>query len=51
MSRSSLHYQTKVRDDEALRLAVIRLAKRYGRYGYRKITKLLRVEGWRVNHK
>ena len=38
-------------DDEALRLAMIRLAKKYGRYGYRKITELLRVEGWRVNHK
>ncbi|WP_446719152.1 IS3 family transposase [Halocynthiibacter sp. C4] len=50
-SRSSLHYQTKVRDDEALRLAVIRLAKQYGRYGYHKITMLLWVEGWRVNHK
>ncbi len=28
-----------------------RLAKHYGRYGYRKIAELLRVEGWRVNHK
>jgi len=34
-----------------LRLAMIRLAKQYGRYGYRKITELLRIEGWRVNHK
>jgi len=32
-------------------LATIRLAKQYGRYGYRKITELLRIEGWRVNHK
>jgi len=30
---------------------MIRLAKQYGRYGYRKITALLRIEGWRVNHK
>lgn len=30
---------------------MIRLAKQYGRYGYRKITALLRMEGWRVNHK
>ena len=29
---------------------MIRLAKQYGRYGYRKITELLRVEGWSVNH-
>jgi transposase InsO family protein len=27
------------------------LAKRYGRYGYRRITALLNAEGWRVNHK
>ena len=30
---------------------MIRLAKQYGRYGYRKIAELLRVEGWQVNHK
>ena len=30
---------------------MIRLAKKYGRYGYRKIAELLRVEGWKVNHK
>jgi len=30
---------------------LIRLAKQYGRYGYRKIAELLRIEGWRVNHK
>ena len=30
---------------------MVRLAKQYGRYGYRKITALLRIEGWRVNHK
>lgn len=32
-------------------MALIRLAKQYGRYGYRKIGELLRAEGWRVNHK
>ena len=30
---------------------MIRLAKSYGRYGYRKVLELLRIEGWRVNHK
>ena len=29
----------------------MRLARAYGRYGYRRITALLRGEGWRVNHK
>ncbi len=27
------------------------MASQYGRYGYRRITGLLRLEGWRVNHK
>ena len=30
---------------------MIRLAKQYGRYGYRKVAELLRVEGWPVIHK
>ncbi|WP_170608580.1 IS3 family transposase [Ruegeria arenilitoris] len=51
MARSSLQYRPTPRDDDALRLAIIRLAKQYGRYGYRKFTQLLHVEGWRVNHK
>lgn len=32
-------------------LAIIRLAKQYGRFRYRKITEVLRVEGWRATHK
>ena len=34
-----------------LTAAITRLAAQYGRYGYRRITALLRVEGWRVNAK
>ena len=30
---------------------MIHLATRYGRYGYRRITALLRNEGWWINHK
>jgi putative transposase len=30
---------------------MVELATQYGRYGYRRITALLRREGWRVNHK
>jgi putative transposase len=42
----------KVRFDEAaLTAAIIDLAKQYGRYGYRRITALLRRRGWRVNSK
>ena len=52
LSRSSFRYQSAPKDDEEeLRLAMIKLAKRYGRYGYRKIAALLRMEGWAVNHK
>jgi len=51
VARSSLRYQPRAQDDEALRLAIIRLAKQYGRYGYRKIAELLGVEGWQINHK
>jgi len=39
--------------DEEVRLVarIIELASQYGRYGYRRITALLRQEGWKVNHK
>ncbi len=30
---------------------IIELATQYGRYGYRRVTALLREEGWKVNHK
>ena len=30
---------------------IIELATEYGRYGYRRITEMLKREGWRVNHK
>ena len=39
------------RDDEALTADIVRLASRYGRYGYRRITVMLRSEGWTVNAK
>ena len=39
-------------DEEARLIArIIELATRYGRYGYRRITAMLRQEGWLVNHK
>jgi putative transposase len=38
-------------DEKALTEAIIRLATRFGRYGYRRITAMLRADGWRVNHK
>jgi len=38
-------------DEDALTAAIIELASKYGRYGYRRITALLRRDGWYVNHK
>lgn len=50
--RSSQRYNQKTESDEvALRRDIVRLASRYGRYGYRRITAMLKAEGWRVNHK
>ncbi len=36
-------------DETALTQAIISLAERFGRYGYRRITALLRQAGWRVS--
>jgi len=38
-------------DEDVLTRAIIQLASTYGRYGYRRITALLRHAGWPVNHK
>ena len=38
-------------DEEFIKNRIITLAKKYGRYGYRRITALLRNEGIMVNHK
>ena len=32
-------------------MLAVRLASLYGGYGYRRVTALLRAEGWEVNHK
>lgn len=37
--------------EDILRSDIVRLASTYGRYGYRRITALLRAEGWIVNRK
>lgn len=41
----------RTNDEEALTADIIKLAHRYGRYGYKRITALLRTQGWIVNHK
>ena len=50
--RTSQRYVPRPAPDEhALRERIIELAREYGRYGYRRITALLRMEGWSVNPK
>ena len=50
--RSTQRRQPYVPDDEPRLVAhMIDLAGEYGRYGYRRITALLRQDGWKVNHK
>ena len=41
----------KSQSEQKLREDIVRLASKYGRYGYRRITALLRAEGWILNHK
>jgi putative transposase len=51
-ARSTQRRQLWVKDDEeALTHEIVDLAGRYGRYGYRTVTGLLKLSGWRVNHK
>jgi len=38
-------------EEERLSAEIVNLATRYGRYGYRRITALLKQQGWKVNHK
>jgi len=50
--RSTQRYNKRPADDEDfLTSRIIELASRYGRYGYRRVTALLRNDGWIVNHK
>ena len=50
--RATQRRKPKIRDDEAaLTDAIVRLAKTYGRYGYRRVRQLLVDEGWRVSVK
>jgi putative transposase len=51
-SRSTQRRSRHVPSDEPrLVKRIIEVATEYGRYGYRRVTALLRGEGWPVNHK
>jgi transposase InsO family protein len=50
--RSSQRYEpVPPEEGKALTEDITSLASEYGRYGYRRITALLRRKGWQVNHK
>jgi transposase InsO family protein len=50
--RSTQRKVARTPDDEAALTAdIVELARRYGRYGYRRIAALLRRAGWQVNRK
>lgn len=51
-ARSTLRYRRQPRSgEEALVRAIRRLARRYPRYGYKRVHALLVREGWRINRK
>jgi putative transposase len=50
-SRSSHYYRARGRDETPLKAAIERLAGAWPTYGYRRITALLRREGFQVNPK
>jgi putative transposase len=48
--RGTQRYRPTQRDDEdTLTRAIVTLAGQYGRYGYRRITALLKRTGWQVS--
>ena len=51
-ARATQRYQVTTSTEEApLTTAIVQLAAAFGRYGYRRVTGLLRAQGWSVNHK
>ena len=51
-TRMTQRYAPHITDEEErLAARIIALATQYGRYGYRRITALLKEEEWQVNHK
>ena len=50
--RSTQRYSPRESDDEPrLVRRIVEFACKFGRYGFRRVTALLRGEGWAVNHK
>lgn len=51
INRKAVHYRPVKRDDPVLRTRIKEIAHVRIRYGYERITVLLRREGWKVNRK
>ena len=51
LHRSMCRYESRRKDDRALRMRLKELAYARPRYGYRRLTVLLQRDGWPVNHK
>jgi putative transposase len=51
LERSSYYYRVHPRDNRAVTVRLKELAAVRVRYGYRRLTLLLRREGWRINAK
>ena len=51
IARRSARSRRHADDEAALTADIVALAIQYGRYGYRRITAMLRRAGWVVNHK
>lgn len=51
VGRSSYRYRARKPDDRALRESLRSWAAERRRFGYRRLTVMLRREGWTVNHK
>lgn len=52
LNRSTQRYKKRSKfDEDLIRQKVISYASEYGRYGYRRVTALIRREGIKVNHK
>ena len=47
--RTTQRYQpTQLEDEDGLTQSILALASKYGRFGYRRITALLKLAGWQV---
>ena len=51
MPWSTLVYRSHKKEQEPLRRRLRELAATYVRYGYRRLTVLLKREGWKIGHK